>query len=167
MTAHPFDKLALNNGSTLIFTPCPGTKDVPLREAVEQVAQAGAKAVITLMPNEELVRNEATDLPEVCEDLGLEWFHLPIEDDQAPEDAFLESWKADKATLFSLLDKQQATAIHCKGGSGRTGLMAAIIMLERGYSLEDATQQIKALRPRSLKLKPHTDFLNEFNKKDG
>ncbi len=161
MSSHPFDKLPLSGGGTLVFTPCPGTKGVDLRESLAQLAQAGAAAVITLMPKDEMARNQVSDLPQACADAGLQWFHLPIVDDTAPEQGFREAWAEAREAVFGVLEGEEAVAIHCKGGSGRTGLMAAIIMLERGTPQSDVVAGVKGLRPRSLTLAVHADYLAE------
>lgn len=159
MPLHPFDKLPLEDGGTLIFTPCPGTKGASLRDSLAQLAQAGARAVITVMPDDEMARNEVTALPEACRDMGLQWFHFPIEDDASPGEAFRQAWGKDKERVFGMLDRRETVAIHCKGGSGRTGLMAAIVMLERGMPLDQVVDRVKSLRPRALSLAVHTDHL--------
>jgi len=159
MSSHPFDKLPLNDAGTLIFTPCPGTKGVELRDSLADLAQAGARAVITLMPDDEMVRNQVSKLPQACEEAGLKWFQFAIEDDTAPESEFELAWQDGKIQVFDILDRNVAVAIHCKGGSGRTGLMAAIIMLELGVPYEEVVAQVKALRPRSLTLAVHVDYL--------
>jgi len=159
MSSHPFDKLPLNEGGALIFTPCPGTKGASLRDSLAQLAAAGARAVITTMPDEEMARNEVTDLPEACRELGLQWFHFPIADDMSPGDDFRQAWGKGMQGVFGLLDQQETLAIHCKGGSGRTGLMAAIILLERGVPYEQVVAKVKSLRPRALSLAVHTGYL--------
>ena len=159
MSSHPFDKLSLKDGSAVIFTPCPGTKDASLRDSLDQLAQAGAKAVITLMPDDEMIRNEVTELPDACNEKGLHWFHFPIEDNTSPGEEFQQAWEKDKERVFAMLNQQEALAVHCKGGSGRTGLMVAIILLERGMPYEQAVAQVKSLRPNALKLAVHTDYL--------
>jgi protein-tyrosine phosphatase len=50
-------------------------------------------------------------------------------------------------------------AIHCRGGSGRTGFMAAVIMREMGMDQAQATDMVKGLRPNSLKLSAHIEYL--------
>lgn len=55
---------------------------------VDRLQDAGASALLTLMPTEELLQNEIDLLPEECQMLGIEWFHLPVGDDQAPGEAF-------------------------------------------------------------------------------
>ncbi len=160
MSFHPFDKLSLSDGGALIFTPCPGTKGVDLRTSVAQLGQAGAKAVITLMPDDEMVRNEVSGLPGVCSEMGLHWFHFPVEDGALPGKEFQQAWERDKEKVFGILNQQGTVAVHCKGGSGRTGLMAVIILLELGMRYEQAEALVKSLRPNALKLTVHTNYLD-------
>lgn len=162
MSTHPFDTLALDDGGAVILTPCPGTKDAGLRESLEQLAQAGAQLVITLMPLDEMQRNGAADLPDLCAELGLRWFHFPVEDDAAPGQAFREAWARDRAEVLALLERQMVPAVHCRGGSGRTGLMTAILLIERGMACEQALAEVRRLRPNALKLDAHLDFLEAY-----
>ena len=45
---HPFTELTLNPVTSataaLLFTPCPGTKGVDIRQSLQQLKDAGAKA---------------------------------------------------------------------------------------------------------------------------
>ena len=54
-------------------------------------------------------------------------------DDCAPEAPFAAAFASHKADLLARLAAGQTLAIHCRGGSGRTGLMAAILLLGSGY----------------------------------
>ncbi len=160
MNSHPSDLLALEApAGGLILTPCPGSKEVDTETALEQLKAAGASAVITLMPESEMASNAVTRLPALCAQCGLQWFHLPIEDDHAPAEDFAVAWQAQRAAVHELLDAGKRIAVHCKGGSGRTGLMAAQILVERGYGKEDALAAVKALRPKALSLAVHQDYL--------
>jgi protein-tyrosine phosphatase len=160
MSTHPSDLLSLEApAGGLILTPCPGTKDVDTETALKQLKAAGASAVITLMQDAEMASNAVTDLPTLCSQNGLQWFHLPIEDDYAPAGDFAVAWQAQRAAVHQLLDAGKRIAVHCKGGSGRTGLMAAQILVERGYGKEDALAAVKALRPNALSLAVHQDYL--------
>lgn len=53
-------------------------------------------------------------------------------------------------------------SIHCKGGSGRTGLIAAVLRLQQGLSLEEATRQVQALRPKALQHPVHVRWIGQF-----
>ena len=151
MTLHPFDRLPLADcDGCLILTPCPGIRGVELQEAVGQLKAAGASAVITLMPEPELERKNVLALPDVCRHQGLKWFHLPIQNDCAPEALFTERWGQYRQSIQRLLSTGQTIAVHCKGGSGRTGLMVAMILMGRGVPLADAVETVQRLRPEAL-----------------
>lgn len=156
---HPFDILELPQGGRLVFTPCPGTKGVDLQTSVAQLCQTGADAVITMMSNDELASFDVSALPDTVRESGMQWFQFPVEDDAAPDETFQVAWDARKAEVFSLLDRGSTVAIHCRGGSGRTGFMAAIIMIERGMGFAEAEALVKSLRPNSLKLPAHIEYL--------
>lgn len=158
---HPYDILQLDNGAKLIFTPCPGTRETSLEDAIETLADAGVTALITAMPMEELAQYNVETLPEVCNSHGIRWVHLPVEDDKSPEQAFTDQLLQHKAELLELINSKATIAIHCKGGSGRTGLIAAVLLLESGQSWQDVKSQIQSLRPKSLALDVHLNFLSE------
>jgi protein-tyrosine phosphatase len=160
--SHPFDELVLEGSAALIFTPCPGTKTEALKDSLLTLKQAGASAILTLMPKDEIARNQVTDLPTLCEELGLAWFHCPIEDDHAPLADFATAWQQQGPHIHKLLKEGKKVAIHCKGGSGRTGLVAAQILLERGIDKERVKQRIQALRPYALTLAPHEAYFQSL-----
>ncbi|MCF3098632.1 protein phosphatase [Aeromonas australiensis] len=157
---HPFDILNLDNGARLIFTPCPGTKEASLQASLKTLETAGADAVVTMMPDAELSEFKADSLPAECEALDLAWFQLPVEDDCAPETPFAEAFANHKADLLARLAAGQTLAIHCRGGSGRTGLMAAILLLEAGYAPTQVKSLVQGLRPKALTLAAHVNYLN-------
>ncbi|MCU0989746.1 MAG: hypothetical protein MUE63_09250 [Xanthomonadales bacterium] len=161
MNTHPADLLPLDReGGGLILTPCPGTKGVPPGVALAQLKAVGAGAVITLMPEDEMASNAVANLGALCAAAGLQWFHLPIADDHPPGADFAAAWEAQRSAVHQLLDTGGRIAIHCKGGSGRTGLMAAQILIERGRSKDEARAAVKALRPKALSLDVHQDYLS-------
>ncbi|WP_445397637.1 phosphatase domain-containing putative toxin [Zobellella sp. An-6] len=160
MSQHPFDYLSLGEGrGRLILTPCPGTKEAALDASLEQLRAAGAAAVLTLMPQAEMEKNRVSTMPALCEALELAWFHLSVEDDDAPGAAFEQAWLEARDKVLALLAQGRDVAIHCKGGSGRTGLMAAIILLALEVPLTEAVQRVQALRPKALCLPAHQSYI--------
>ena len=87
------------------------------------------------------------------------WYQLPTEDDCAPKEAFFETFTDAKPQLLALMTSGQTIAIHCRGGSGRTGLMAAILLLESGRDWDDVVEQIQAIRPKALTHPVHINFI--------
>ncbi|WP_455231238.1 cyclin-dependent kinase inhibitor 3 family protein [Geopseudomonas aromaticivorans] len=161
---HPYDILGVPGCSgRLIFTPCPGSKDTSLASALDTLKAAGAEALITLMPVSELEQNQAAELPALCAARSLEWFHLPVADEQVPLDDFAAAWAQARERIGSLLGEGRSIAIHCKGGSGRTGLIAARILIDRGLSRAEAVALVQALRPKAIQHPAHVAWLAQFD----
>ncbi|MBQ4810214.1 dual specificity protein phosphatase family protein [Pseudoalteromonas luteoviolacea] len=162
MQTHPFDKLTLDNGTTFIFTPCPGTKEVALEASVRHLQEAGAQAIVTLMYDTEMQKHNAEDLPTACEKLGVQWFQLPLPDDDAPNVDFTQAYNANIAAIMSILEQKGTLAVHCKGGSGRTGLVIGLLMKQLGYENEQIIKQVQQIRPKALKHPTQLAFFNNF-----
>jgi protein-tyrosine phosphatase len=161
---HPYDILGVPGcPGRLIFTPCPGSKDSSLASALDTLKAAGAEALITLMPASELEQNQAGELPALCAERDLEWFHLPVADEQVPLDDFAAAWAKARARIDTLLNEGRSIAIHCKGGSGRTGLIAARILIDRGLSRAEAVALVQALRPKAIQHPAHAAWLAQFD----
>ncbi|MBQ4832043.1 dual specificity protein phosphatase family protein [Pseudoalteromonas sp. MMG010] len=150
MAYHPFDTLTLNDGGKLIFTPCPGTKGVNLSDSVTQLKEAGVNMVITLLDDEELTTHNVAQLQEYVLVKNMTWLQLPIVDDEGPSQVFEERWRIHKSEIFQLLKNQGSAAVHCKGGTGRTGLVIGLILLELGYTKAQALKLVQQVRPKAL-----------------
>ncbi|MCH2341322.1 cyclin-dependent kinase inhibitor 3 family protein [Pseudomonas sp. NPDC047963] len=160
---HPYDVLRVPGlPGKLIFTPCPGTKGASLTDALAALKQAGAAGVITLKPQTELDANDAGQISKQCEALGLAWYHLPVADEQLPLEDFGRQWKQARQPILTQLKAGDSLAIHCKGGSGRTGLIAARILIEAGIAREAAVDQVQALRPKAIQHPAHVNWINQF-----
>ena len=161
--SHPYDILGVPGCSgRLIFTPCPGSKETAVAAALDTLQAAGAEALITLMPAGELEQNQAADLPSLCAERNLEWFHLPVADEQVPLDDFAAAWAQARERLQALLGAGRSIAIHCKGGSGRTGLIAARILIDRGLPRAEAVAMVQTLRPKAIQHPAHVAWLEQF-----
>lgn len=146
----------------LLLTPCPGTQSTPLSQALDQLRLAGAYAVVTMMTDDELRALDLAMLGEQVQVRAMQWFHLPIDDDAAPDSQFEQAWQQTLPILNALLLQGKNLVIHCKGGSGRTGLVAASLLLHHGMPLEQAMAAIKTHRPKAFKLLTHQQWLNQL-----
>ncbi len=144
---HPTWELSIDHGATLVLTPCPGTKELGLDESLAQLKEQGVVAIVTAINSEEMASKNVGELGEKAKALGLKWFHLPIEDDCAPEADFAQQWKAVSPELHEIVKQGDKIAMHCMGGSGRTGLLAANLLLELDWPLPKIVTEVKALRP--------------------
>lgn len=156
---HPFDILTLPNGGKFIFTPCPGTKEVSVADTIAQFKAAGVATIITTLSNNEIKQLGVPELADEIKQANIAWYQLPIEDDCAPTQNFQQRFSQVKKALLDTIEQAKTIVIHCRGGSGRTGLMAAILLLENGFQWSEVKTLIQSVRPKALTLEPHLTYL--------
>lgn len=162
MNTHPIYCIGIESSAAkLILTPCPGTQSVSLQSSLKQLSERGAAAVVTLMTSAELRQLSFDDFGQHVKANGMSWFHLPIEDEHCPDSHFMSTWQSAGPAIHRLLEKQKSVVIHCKGGSGRTGMIAAQLLIERGEPLAAVMKHIKKLRPNAFKLAHQQNYIYE------
>lgn len=162
MPTHPFDTLQLANGAKLIFTPCPGTKDASLEQAVAALKEAGVSHIISVMFDTEMEKLNALTLPDTAKAQEINWLQWPVSDEAGPETAFEDAYNASIAQVLEALANKETIAVHCKGGSGRTGLAIALILKAMGMANEEIISKVQALRPKALKHPVQLAYFKSF-----
>jgi len=165
MHTHPYNAITLDNGAKLILTPCPGSKGAGIESSITVLKQAGTSMLLTLMFDNDMEKNNITSLPAQCEKNKIAWLQLPIVDDGAPCEIFDRLWFKHIDAIITVLDKQGTITIHCKGGYGRTGLVAGLILLCYGLTAEQAMAKVQAVRSQALKSTVQFDYFYAFFKK--
>ena len=136
-----------DNGAELIMMPCPGTKEVDLESTVSQLKEQGVTAILSVMADEEMTKLNAENLPDVCKQNDIQWFNLETGDHKVPDGEALSKWGQYKDKLVEVVNQNGKVAIHCKGGTGRTGVGTAMILLELGWAGDQAVADVQALKP--------------------
>ena len=72
----------------------------------------------------------AADLEGVAEAAGLHWHHLPIKDVGIPDEKFERLWIYSGHVLRRKQRSGEKIVLHCRGGLGRTGTIAAHLLIE-------------------------------------
>jgi ADP-ribosyl-[dinitrogen reductase] hydrolase len=155
---HPLQIASLDTpgGGRIGMTFCPGKRDPAAMTGawdrdlgldLKTIADWGAAALVTLMETHELKKLGVPDIGQRAVDLGLEWFYLPIRDVSIPGDTFEEAWVAAGRTIRDRLRNGQGVVIHCRGGLGRTGLVAARLLIELGETPGLALNKVRQARP--------------------
>ncbi|SVC18786.1 uncharacterized protein METZ01_LOCUS271640, partial [marine metagenome] len=77
---------------------------------------------------------------------NLKWMHIPIEDLKAPDRQFNEKWQTTKVLLKNDLIEGKNIVVHCMGGKGRSGTIAAILLIEFGEDNKKAMEIVRKKR---------------------
>ncbi len=157
---HPTWQLNVDAGA-LVLTPCPGTKDADLDTSLAQLKQQGVAAIVTALDESELASKGVAELGEKAQQLGMKWFQIEIEDDCAPGEEFAAKWQQASPELHQVIAQGGKVAMHCMGGSGRTGLLAAHFLLEKQWQLDDIVREVQALRSGAFTKSVQVDYIKQ------
>ena len=108
----------------------------------------GATAVITLITDEELDGLQVRGLPAAVQDRHMEWWHLPVPDVQPPGPEFERAWEVAGEAIRDRLVLGFDVLVHCKGGLGRAGTVAARLLVELGEDCDKAIRKVRKARSR-------------------
>jgi ADP-ribosyl-[dinitrogen reductase] hydrolase len=140
-----------------------GIHDRDLATDLDVVAKWNAAAVVTLLEPHELEELQILDLGQEINKRFMEWHHLPIPDVNVPKRAFEECWPESSAKLRSLLAAGANVLVHCRGGLGRAGMIAARLLIEMGVEVEDAIARVRAARPGAIETPAQEQWVGKGN----
>jgi len=100
--------------------------------------------LVTLMEDHEFKTVKIPTLLESVKQHGIVSVHFPIPDIGVPRS--LDELDSLLKDIESRLAKGERIAIHCLGGIGRTGTIAACLLLRRGLPLKEATRIVQETR---------------------
>ena len=106
--------------------------------------------LVTLISAAELERIDGQLLARACADRQLAWAHCPVVDMQVPASPFEEAWAEVGPRVHRRLDAGETVTLHCRAGLGRTGTIAARILIERGYAPDIAIELVRSYRPGAI-----------------
>jgi ADP-ribosyl-[dinitrogen reductase] hydrolase len=117
---------------------------------VAAIARWNAAAVVTLVEDHELASLGVLGLGTAVHDAHMAWYHLPIRDVGVPGAAFEERWQEAGAQLRAILRAGFNVLVHCKGGLGRAGMIAARLLVELGTDPAAGIAAVRAVRPGAI-----------------
>lgn len=113
---------------------------------VDSIAAWGAKLVLTLVEPAELKALMVPHLGQEIQRRDIEWRHLPIADFSVPTEAFERQWITQGREIREMLRAGEDVLVHCKGGLGRAGMIAARLLVELGMDPEEAIRSVRRVR---------------------
>jgi protein-tyrosine phosphatase len=124
----------------------------------------GATRLITLLEPHEFEELGIADISMKAADLGLYWHGLPITDGAAPDARFLGPWQALSSVFTKELGEGGRIVVHCKGGLGRAGTVACLLLMDSGtaFDADDAMAKVRNVRPGAVETSQQEAFLRSW-----
>ncbi|MFN8517096.1 MAG: tyrosine protein phosphatase, partial [Chloroflexia bacterium] len=123
-----------------------------LEDEISALRRVGVACLVSLLTPDEAEALELTEEATLCRACGLRFLSLPIQDRDVPEAPRLLS--ALLVKLGAEFDAGRHVVIHCRQGIGRASLVAASLLVGRGYTLDQAFTCVAQARGRDV---PDTD----------
>lgn len=159
---HPLriDLIQLPNRSGVLgMTFCPGKKisglysgtwNRDLEIDLASIQQSGASTLISLMEDHEFTILGVPNFKQRLKASSLNWIQLSIQDSGVPGIIFEQKWQKVAVDIHQRLKNNELIVIHCRGGLGRTGLLAARLLVETGFTPVEAVSKIRSTRSRTI-----------------
>ncbi|KAJ0008512.1 hypothetical protein NQD34_015927 [Periophthalmus magnuspinnatus] len=132
---------------------------------VEELQSQGVQDVFVFCTRGELSKYRVPSLLEAYGQIGFRVHHRPFSDGDAPE---LEHCCRILEELKHSLDNNRRTVLHCYGGLGRSGLIAACLLLQLSLTMTP-NKAIEILREHrgggAIQTIKQYNFLHEFRDK--
>lgn len=135
-----------------------------LSSDIKAIVQWGASDLISLIEPHEFTELKIPSLPDQARAAGLHWYGLPIADGCAPDDRFLDEWASLGPVLARGLVAGRRVVVHCKGGLGRAGTVACMLLIGSGtvQTAEDAISLVRSVRPGAIETAEQERFLEKL-----
>jgi len=152
-------EVPIPDSGSLGITHCPGRNAIDstgghwkrnLRDDLRDLTAWGASAVLTLMEDCEFAPLGVPEFATEIRRTGLVWYHMAIPDMSTPGKAFDEAWARDGTRILGSLRAGERVLVHCAGGLGRSGMIAAKLLTALGTSADHAIAAVRRARPGAI-----------------
>lgn len=156
------------------LAPCPGIRiessrrgnvQRNLRRDLAACKEWGASGIVTLNETDELHSLGLGDLGNHIMDAGFWWRHLPIMDMNVPDPDFEDDWAVEGKQIIASLVAGERIVLHCLAGLGRTGMIAARLLVELGMEPALAVIEVRKVRIRAIQTEDQEAYVHQFGRK--
>jgi protein-tyrosine phosphatase len=106
--------------------------------------RAGVDVVVSLLEHDEAAQLNLAQEGELVRLNGIDFISFPIPDRSAP--ASLPPTLALLGTIAGALENGKNVAVHCRQGIGRSGMIAAGILMISGVRAQEAVERVSRAR---------------------
>lgn len=156
------DSAELKLPGKLGMTICPGRKDYnrDLAEDLRVLQNENVPWLYGFMTDQELEWAGIPDINNQASKLDIIYGGLPILDQDVPS---MEDAQELCSQILGQLKQGENVVLHCIGGLGRTGMIAACVAVEQGLSAKAAINIVRDARgPRAVESEAQEKFVAEY-----
>lgn len=122
----------------------------------------GAEVLVSLMERIEYPYLGVPNLFQKAEEQGLEVLHLPIPDGGVPIDPEAERYGTFVKDLAERLEAGQTVVVHCRGGLGRSGMVAASVLVALDHPAVEALEIVRRTRKGAIETRGQEERIHFF-----
>ena len=172
--SHPLriDSVVYPDGGLIGMTICPGKQGFALYGGkwnrnialdLKRIEDWNTDTLITLMEDQEFQKIGVAGFKDAADKSQFTWVHIPIRDTSIPSQQAEQLLSDVMPTIHETLQAKGRIVIHCRGGLGRTGLLAARILIEAGMEAQNAIDYVRKQRPGAIETYEQERYLFELN----
>ena len=125
---------------------------------LEAIQAWGATVIVNLIEDHEMadlgVQDTARQVP-----AGIDYMRLPIPDFGVPGPAWHAQWQVEGPVLLARLRAGESIVLHCKGGLGRTGMIAARMLVELGATPQASITAVRQARSGTIETREQEAYV--------
>lgn len=152
------------------MTICPGKKQSfglygphnrDLAADIAAIEAWGAEILISLIETQEY-RALKVEALHKCIPASILHLQMPIRDASVPDARWEAEWHLARPRIHEVLRRGGKVCLHCNGGLGRSGTIAARLLVEFGVSPDEAVSMVRSARPGAIETLEQERYIQHF-----
>ncbi|MEJ6394957.1 hypothetical protein V8J82_16960 [Gymnodinialimonas sp. 2305UL16-5] len=135
------------------------------RDTIKGLVELGANSLLVLVEREELEDLAFEVLEQICAAMKVTVSYQSITDYSVPNHEFSEWWASHRPDREAVFAAGGTMAFACQYGAGRSGMMAALCLIEQGVAPDDAMARVRDAFPPAVESDAQEAWLR--NRGDG